>query len=345
MRTTTQMILNFRTTLATACLALAVATPVVAQDPQVESLSVEPGSNGSVVTGYVEAYNVIDYIVSAKANQRLLVNLETDNSSNYFNVTASGASESMHIGSVSGNTFEAGLPADGDYTIRVYLMRNAARRNESATYSLSVNIFDGGFTVPAPANDFADGFGGGPDMWEVTGVGGGDSLNLREGPSTQARIIGKLVNGDVLRNRGCKMSEGQRWCKIERMRDPNTSGWVAGRYLREASGPSSDATVLTNSPVGNGQPFNATGKIPCSLSPGQPTGSCAFGVIRESVGNAGVWIDMNGNGERYFLFEDSVPVYTDSASGLTFDRSEDLFLIHVGDEERYEIPEAVVFGG
>ena len=38
----------------------------------------------------------------------------------------------MFVGSTSGNRFSGVLPTDGDYAIRVYLMRNAARRNESA---------------------------------------------------------------------------------------------------------------------------------------------------------------------------------------------------------------------
>jgi hypothetical protein len=53
----------------------------------------------------------------------------------------------IFVGSTSGNRFEAELPADGEYTIRVYLMRNAARRNETANYTLEVGI--SGETKPA----------------------------------------------------------------------------------------------------------------------------------------------------------------------------------------------------
>jgi hypothetical protein len=53
------------------------------------------------------------------------------------------------VGSTSGNRFEAELPADGVYTIRVYLMRNAARRNETARYTLDVGIAGGGKTATA----------------------------------------------------------------------------------------------------------------------------------------------------------------------------------------------------
>jgi hypothetical protein len=304
------------------------------------------GSSGTVITARIEGDEIIDYVLRAAAGQRMMVVLETDNSANYFNVmepASSGAA--MYNSSIDGNRFEAGLPADGHYTIRVYLIRSAARRNETASYSLAVNIFGPGSSVAAPADDFADGLGGGPDFWEVTGVGGGDSLNLREGPSTQNRVVDTLADGDVLRNQGCKMVDGQKWCMVEPAAGDGPGGWVAGRYLRESDYyPSRDATVSSDVPVGNGQPFHATGEVPCSVVTGQPTGSCKFGVIRETPGNAGVWIDMNGRGERYFLFESGKPVYTDSAAGLSFEKSGDLYLLRTGDGERYEIPEVVVYG-
>lgn len=36
----------------------------------------------------------------------------------------------------------AKLPADGEYTVQVYLMRNAARRNAVASYSLEMGLRD-----------------------------------------------------------------------------------------------------------------------------------------------------------------------------------------------------------
>lgn len=46
----------------------------------------------------------------------------------------------MFIGSQQGNHFEGTLPADGEYTVQVYLMRNAARQNEKANYTLEIGI-------------------------------------------------------------------------------------------------------------------------------------------------------------------------------------------------------------
>lgn len=328
-------------------LVVAGTLPAAAQAPRAERISFESGTSGTVIEDRIQGDEIIDYQLRAGAGQRMMVVLETDNPSNYFNVMAPGSSgEAMYIGSTEGNRFEGGLPADGDYTIRVYLMRNAARRNETAAYSLEVNIFGPGTTVQAPADDFADGLGGGPDFWEVTGVAADDLLNLRAGPSTRNQVIGQFANGDVLRNLGCQMQGGQRWCKVVLAAGENDpEGWVAGRYLREAAYPSADTTAPVDGPVGNGQPFHATGEVPCSVVAGQPTGRCKFGVIREKPGYAGVWIDKQGRGERYFLFENGEPVYTDAAAGLSFEKSADLYLLRTGDGERYEIPEAVIFGG
>jgi len=46
----------------------------------------------------------------------------------------------MFDGSIRGNSFSGKLPQTGDYRIRVYLMRNAARRGESATYSIDIEV-------------------------------------------------------------------------------------------------------------------------------------------------------------------------------------------------------------
>jgi hypothetical protein len=119
-------------------------------------------------------------------------------------------------------------------------MRPAARRGEQAHYSLKVHI--GGAQASHSHSqpqghqpDYADGLAGGPDFWEVAGVAVGDTLNLRAGPSAHERVLGELGNGSILRNLGCKMADGQRWCRVARPEDTRSEGWVAGRYLRESS--------------------------------------------------------------------------------------------------------------
>ena len=61
----------------------------------------------------------------------------------------------IFVGSTGGNEWTGPLPADGEYTIRVYLMRSAARRNESASYTLTVGITGSAAAAAgvAPAGD------------------------------------------------------------------------------------------------------------------------------------------------------------------------------------------------
>ena len=83
----------------------------------------------------------IDYLLGAKQGQYMNVSMATDNGANYFNIIAPGkADETLFVGSTSGNQFEGTLPVSGDYKIRVYLMRSAARRDEIANYRLEMII-------------------------------------------------------------------------------------------------------------------------------------------------------------------------------------------------------------
>jgi len=69
------------------------------------------------------------------------VSMATKNLSSYFNILAPGENEvAMFIGSTSGNQYEGTLPKSGDYKIRVFMMRNAARRDEVANYRLEMIV-------------------------------------------------------------------------------------------------------------------------------------------------------------------------------------------------------------
>jgi hypothetical protein len=212
-------------------------------------------------------------------------------------------------------------------------MRNAARRTETADFTLGV-------TIGRP--EYADGLSGGPDYWMVAGLVNGSALNLRAGPATRYDIVSVLRNGNVLQNQGCRLTGQDRWCRI-RATGSGVIGWVAGQYLVETATPRAP-TVPANGPVGNGTPFDATGTVPCTIAPDQPIQQCPFGVIRSGPGNAGVWIALGGGTERQILFEGGAPVTTGPSGTLSFDTADGLFTIRV-DTERYEIPEAVVNGG
>ena len=101
-------------------------------------------------------------------------------------------------------------------------------------------VFVSTFSFAAPGHrspDFADSLSGGPDYWEVTGVGAGDTLRVRKEHSPRAALVAQLPNGTVLRNLGCKIAGGQRWCRVEQPSGSSRRGWVNGHYLRETGEP------------------------------------------------------------------------------------------------------------
>lgn len=88
-----------------------------------------------------------DYLVSAKAGDILNVTLTPSNLSNYFNILPLDSNEAVFIGSIEGHEAKYQLSTDGDYIVRVYLMRNAARRGETSDYKLTI-IKHAGVAVP-----------------------------------------------------------------------------------------------------------------------------------------------------------------------------------------------------
>ena len=84
-----------------------------------------------------------------------------------------------------------------------------------------------------------DDLAGGPDYWQVHGLPRGDRLNVRREPSAQATALATLGEGEVVRNLGCRMAGTTRWCRIRSTTGMDVTGWVAGRYLREAAAPPS----------------------------------------------------------------------------------------------------------
>jgi hypothetical protein len=247
--------------LSLGLLGLATVAPAQAGDIRTERVQFPKGKTGTTIRGRIKGYETLDYKLRARAGQHMTVALETDSSANYFNVLAPGESEvAFFIGSNDGNRFEGDLPESGDYTIRVYLYRNAARRGEKADYRLKITIAAGG---------------------KAHSDAGGTS----------------------------------------------------------AAGPSPDDALVP------GTEFHATGDIPCARYEGQPMGSCRFGVIRRGGGSATVRVFWADGGARNLYFEDGKLTSTDSEAGVHTERVSDLNKVFVGTEERFEIPDAVIYGG
>jgi hypothetical protein len=112
-------------------------------DLRTERVHFAKGASNAVVKGTITGYQTVDYVLGAAKGQSMNVSMATDNTASYFNILAPGETEvAFFNGSMGENQYEGVLPATGDYKIRVYMMRSAARRNEKANYRLEMNVTD-----------------------------------------------------------------------------------------------------------------------------------------------------------------------------------------------------------
>jgi hypothetical protein len=321
---------------------------LAAGEIKTEPVRFAPGKSQIVIKGTIEGRNSISYLIEAEAGQTLSLVLKPSNASTYFNLYEPGRgpgdqalarSEVTGDGVTAINRFSGKLPLSGVYKVNVFLYRAEARRNKISHFQLEVAFVGdaaGGLDSPVKA-DFADGLQGGPDFWRVTGAGK-NLLTVYREPSTWSGRVERFADGAILRNRGCRIVSGTRWCRVEAPNNSAVVGWVLGEKLRE-SGPPTDALVP-------GTPFHATGHIPCAADKGQPLMQCRFGVVRQGMGKAHVTIFLPGGVERVIRFENGVPVGSDAPEGtrLSFSKKADLFMISIN-AARFEIPDAVINGG
>jgi hypothetical protein len=334
---------------------LAPATVALAQvDIRTEEVRFAAGATGATIRDRIKGDEMVLFRIGAEAGQRMQIRLTTDNGANYFNLYEPGrgpGDEALATGTITGpmtpdlNVFDGVLPASGVYSVSVWLYRSAARRGETANFTLDISIT--GATGAVVQGDFADGLQGGPDFWEVTLSDPNGTLNLHEGPSTGSPTIGRLPAGATLRNLGCRMAEGRRWCNVRATAPGGMTGWVAGDFLAESSGSATDGDATVP-----GTGYNATGTLPCVRSADAPMQDCAFGVTRDGAGTGTgtVTIDWPEGGGRVIYFEAGTPVSFDRSQAdqgreMTVTRTDTgTSIVFIG-EERFEIPDAVIWGG
>jgi hypothetical protein len=121
-----------------------------------ERVQFAAGASSAAIKGHLKGDATVDYVIGARAGQTLAVTMKRSNGQNYFNVNPPGTEVSMFVGSSdsTGTAFKGLLPADGDYAVRVYLMRPAARRGESSDYTLTIGV-TGAPLVPLKASQDA----------------------------------------------------------------------------------------------------------------------------------------------------------------------------------------------
>ncbi|MBZ2210029.1 hypothetical protein [Massilia soli] len=130
---------------------LVMGSGFAADQTRTERVQFKRGSNSATVESRIKGYESVDYLLGARAGQHMNVSMTTKHGATYFNILAPGETEvAMFNGSMNDNRFEGTLPANGDYKIRVYMMRSAARRNEVAPFRLKMAIGSPGQQTQRP---------------------------------------------------------------------------------------------------------------------------------------------------------------------------------------------------
>ena len=119
--------------------AIALALPASAGETT-KTVQFEKGKTSATLSGSIKGDDSVNYMLNAKAGQTISISFQPSNGSCYFNFFEPGADSAAFIGPTSGNEYSGALAASGDHKTQVYLMRNAARRNETCKYSITFQV-------------------------------------------------------------------------------------------------------------------------------------------------------------------------------------------------------------
>jgi hypothetical protein len=129
-----------------------VAGQAIAADRN-ETVRFAAGASSASLSGSLTGYDSVNYRLGPSAGQTMQVLLSPSHASCYFNVLPPGSDRAIFIGSTTGNEFAARLRQDGNYTVQVYQMRNAARRGTTCRYDISFEITGGNQAAMVPGDE------------------------------------------------------------------------------------------------------------------------------------------------------------------------------------------------
>lgn len=139
-----------------AVLCTAPAAAATGASPQAHTLAFPPGAHETAVRDQVNGRFDVDHRLRAGAGQSLRVRVRSPHAGLQFNVIAPGGdgNVAMFADGSADRPYAGVLPIAGTYTVRVYLVRAAARRGEWARYTLDVAL-EGAPKRPLPAREDA----------------------------------------------------------------------------------------------------------------------------------------------------------------------------------------------
>ena len=114
-----------------------------AQDARTVRVHFPAGASGTTITDVITGYESVDYVLGAREGQFLTVSLRPDNQSADCNVYIPGkgpGDEALFTSDTGGREYKGQLYVTGDFTVSVFLNRNAARQGQTANYDIVFEI-------------------------------------------------------------------------------------------------------------------------------------------------------------------------------------------------------------
>lgn len=236
------------------------------------------------------------------------------------------------------------------------LMRNGTRfRNSIQNVIVCLSVLAAlGLGGQADAQPTSNGEGlyrapaeGGVRRWLVTA---GDGLNLFAKASESAAVKAVLAAGSVLSNFGCTEAKRVIWCEVRPFRG-GVRGFVLADRLMPAAGPDGVVAVGVDDSKRrtHKRDFDTEGTARCAQEKGEALGECRVAVARSSGGDATVIITFaNGFARQlYFIHGEFTSASTTmSGTGKDSDWRVENGMHHIRvDDQRYQLPNALIFGG
>jgi hypothetical protein len=96
----------------------------------------------AMLKGMIAGRATNDYVLRAKAGQTMNVRMSSNNTFLYFNVLDGATQKALFVGEhePEPHSWTGTLPSDGDYIVRIYLVRAEALRGGKAPYTFTVTI-------------------------------------------------------------------------------------------------------------------------------------------------------------------------------------------------------------
>lgn len=130
-----------RSILAVVAIVLTPMAAPASDNIRTERVQFEARRSTTTIQGVIEGEVVVDYIVAATEGQYLTVTFSSNSKSAYFEVFRPGSdSKPTFFGPTQGDAHSATLESTGDWRIRVQQLHAAARRGDTAAYTLEIEV-------------------------------------------------------------------------------------------------------------------------------------------------------------------------------------------------------------